>query len=474
MTEVTSVISSQGDPIMSTFHAPRRRQRRYVVLGLLVASLAATGCGGTTSSGTPAAAPGTTAAAGATTAKATATTAAGTAPAAPTTTSAPTATTAAGATTAAAATGPATGAPIKLGVAVAQSGGGASLLGQDQVVGVKIAADYFNKQGGVNGRPIEIVLQDTLVDEAGAINAFNSLIADEKLVGIIGPTLSQQAFAADPIADKAGVPVIAPSNTAKGVPEIGDYIARVSAPVAKVAPGAIAAAKKVNPAIKKAVVAYAQNDAFSKSETGTFQDAVKANGIELSDPVLTFQTTDTDFTNQVNAVLDAKPELVVISGLVTDAGNFVRQLKETGYKGTVVVGNGMNTRRVFAVCQAQCDGVIIAQAYSNESKSTINTDYTKLYKDAKGELPLQVSAQAFTAVQVFIDALKALDKDAKLDTLSPKDLRTKLNAKILAGKYATVLGDISFEPSGEIVQSSFYVAQIKMSAPDKGDFTYVS
>jgi branched-chain amino acid transport system substrate-binding protein len=468
MTEVTSVISSQGDPIMSTFHAPRRR---HVVLGLLVASLAATGCGGTTSSGTPAAAPGTTAAAGAeaTTAKAAATTAAGAA-----TTAAP-ATTTAGATTAAqAATGPATGAPIKLGVAVAQSGGGASLLGQDQVVGVKIAADYFNKQGGVNGRPIEIVLQDTLVDEAGAINAFNSLIADEKLVGIVGPTLSQQAFAADPIADKAGVPVIAPSNTAKGVPEIGDYIARVSAPVAKVAPGAIAAAKKVNPAIKKAVVAYAQNDAFSKSETGTFQEAVKANGIELSDPVLTFQTTDTDFTNQVNAVLDAKPELVVISGLVTDAGNFVRQLKETGYKGTIVVGNGMNTRRVFAVCQAQCDGVIIAQAYSNESKSTINTDYAKLYKDAKGELPLQVSAQAFTAVQVFIDALKALDKDAKLDTLAPKDLRTKLNAKILAGKYATVLGDISFEPNGELVQSSFYVAQIKMSAPDKGDFTYVS
>jgi branched-chain amino acid transport system substrate-binding protein len=318
------------------------------------------------------------------------------------------------------------------------------------------------------------VLQDTLVDEAGAINAFNSLIADEKLVGIIGPTLSQQAFAADPIADKAGVPVIAPSNTAKGVPEIGDYIARVSAPVSKVAPGAIAAAKKVNPSIKKAVVAYAQNDAFSKSETGTFQEAVKANGIELSDPVLTFQTTDTDFTNQVNAVLDAKPELVVISGLVTDAGNFVRQLKETGYKGTIVVGNGMNTRRVFAVCQAQCDGVIIAQAYSNETKSTINTDYAKLYKDAKGELPLQVSAQAFTAVHVFVDALKALDKDAKLDTLSSKDLRTKLNAKILSGKYATVLGDISFEPSGEIVQPTFYVAQIKMSAPDKGDFTYVS
>jgi branched-chain amino acid transport system substrate-binding protein len=468
MTRVTPVISSQGDPNMSIIQpAPRRRR---IALGLVVASLATTGgCGGTTSSGTPAAAPVTTAAAGATTAKEATTAAGATTAAAGATTAA-----AAGTTAAGSAMTPATGTPIKLGVAVAQSGGGASLLGQDQVVGVKIAADYFNKQGGVNGRPIEISLQDTLVDEAGAINAFNTLLTDDKVVGIVGPTLSQQAFAADPVADKAGMPVIGPSNTAKGVPEIGEFVSRVSAPVAKVAPGAIVAAKKVNPSIKKAVVAYAQNDAFSKSETGTFQEAVKANGIELSDPVLTFQTTDTDFTNQVNAVLDAKPELVVISGLVTDAGNFVRQLKETGYKGTIVVGNGMNTRRVFAVCQAQCDGVIIAQAYSNEEKSPINADYTRLYKEAKGETPLQVSAQAFTAVQVYVDALKALDKETKLDTLSIKDLRTKLNAKILSGKYATVLGDISFEPSGEIVQSSFYVAQIKMSAPDKGDFTYLA
>ena len=433
---------------MSTFHAPRHF---HVVVGLLVVSLAATGCAGTTSSGTPAA------------------TVATTAKAAVATTVEPAVTKAA-----AVVSGPATGVPIKLGVALAQSGGNASLLGQDQVTGVKIAAEYFNKLGGVGGRPIEIVLQDTLVDEAGAINAFNSLIADEKLVGIVGPTLSQQAFAADPIADKAGIPVIAPSNTAKGVPDIGEYIARVSAPVSKVAPGAILAAKKVNPAIKKAVVAFAQNDAFSKSETGTFQEAIKANGIELADPVLTFQTTDTDFTNQVTAILDAKPDLVVISGLATDGGNLIRQLRETGFKGTIVAGNGLNTRRVFAVCQQQCDGTIVAQAYSSANKAPINADYAKAYQAAKGELPLQISAQAFTAVQVFVDALNALNAETKLDTLAPKDLRTKLNAKILSGKYSTVLGDISFEPNGEVVQANFYVAQIKMTAADKGDFVYLA
>jgi len=62
--------------------------------------------------------------------------------------------------------------------------------------------------------PIKLVFQDTAGDEAGAINAFQTLI-NNKVVGIVGPTLSQQAFGADPIAERAKVPVIGASNTAK-------------------------------------------------------------------------------------------------------------------------------------------------------------------------------------------------------------------------------------------------------------------
>ncbi|MFN5863203.1 MAG: branched-chain amino acid ABC transporter substrate-binding protein, partial [Pseudanabaena sp.] len=115
-----------------------------------------------------------------------------------------------------------------------------------------------------------------------------------------------QAFSADPIAERAGLPVIAPSNTAKGIPQIGKYISRVSAPVAVVAPNAIEAALKINPQIKKVAVFYAQNDAFSKSETGTFQETVKQKGLDLA-TVQTFQTTDTDFQSQVTNAINIKP-----------------------------------------------------------------------------------------------------------------------------------------------------------------------
>jgi branched-chain amino acid transport system substrate-binding protein len=362
-----------------------------------------------------------------------------------------------------------TGGEIAIGVAVAQTSN-VALLGQEQVIGAKIAEQYFNDQGGIKGTPIKLVFQDTAGDEQGAINAFNTLINQSKVVGIVGPTLSQQAFGADPIAERARVPVLAPSNTAKGIPQIGDYIARVSAPVAVVAPNAVDAALTLNPQIKNVAVFFAQNDAFSKSETETFQQTVKDKGLNLV-TVQKFQTTDTDFQSQATNALNLKPDLMIISGLAADGGNLVKQLRDLGYTGLIIGGNGLNTSNLFPVCKQACEGVIIAQAYSPETTNDINRAFRQAYEAQNQKLPPQFSAQAFTAVQVFVEALKTLDAPTALPLA---DLRSQLNQAILQGKYTTPLGEISFTPEGEINQSQFYVAQIKMT-PDgaNGRFEFI-
>lgn len=361
---------------------------------------------------------------------------------------------------------------IPIGIAVAQTSN-VALLGQEQVIGAKIAEQLFNQKGGVNGTPIKLIFQDTAGDEQGAINAFNTLINQNKVVGIVGPTLSQQAFGADPIAERAKVPVLGPSNTAQGIPQIGDYIARVSAPVAVVAPNAVKQALKINPQIKKVAVFFAQNDAFSKSETETFQKTVKDQKLDLV-TVQKFQTTDTDFQTQATNAINLKPDLVIISGLAADGGNLIKQLRQLGYKGLIIGGNGLNTSNLFTVCQAQCNDVLIAQAYSPELTSEINKAFREAYKAQNKKEPPQFSAQAFTGVQVFVEALKALDSKTKISTLSLEQLRTQLNKQILAGQYDTPLGAIAFDPKGEIKQSQFYVAQIKMESDGKnGKFGYL-
>lgn len=363
--------------------------------------------------------------------------------------------------------------PIPLGIALAQTSN-IALLGQEQIIGARIAETYFNQKNGINGTPIKLILQDTGGDEQGAINAFNALINQDKVVGIVGPGGSQQAFAADPLAERAKVPVIAPSNTAKGIPQIGEYISRISAPISVVAPNAVKAALKLNPNLKKVAVFYAQNDAFSKSETETFQETIKNLNLELV-TIQKFQTTDTDFQTQATAAVNLQPQLIIISGLAADGGNLVRQLRELGYQGLIIGGNGLNTSNIFTICKSLCDGVIIAQAYSPELDTPLNQEFRKIYETQYKKAPPQFTAQAFTAVQVFVEALIALDKKAPLKTLSLEALRTQLNQQILAGKYQTVLGNISFTPEGEVIQEQFFVAQIKMN-PDgnNGKFVFLN
>ena len=361
---------------------------------------------------------------------------------------------------------------IPIGIALAQTSN-VALLGQEGVAGSKIAEKYFNDKGGINGTPIKLVVQDTGGDEAGAINAFQTLITQNKVAGIVGPTLSQQAFSADPIAERAKVPVIAASNTAKGIPEIGDYIARVSSPVTVVAPNSVKAALKINPNIKRVAVFFAQNDAFNKSETEVFQKTVKDQGLDLV-TVQKFQTTDTDFQTQATSALNLKPDLIIISGLASDGGNLVRQLRELGYKGLIIGGNGLNSSNIFAVCKTQCNGVLVAQAYSPDHKNAVNEAFRETYLNQYKKQPPQFSAQAFAAVQVYVEALQALDKKTPIKDLSLEQLRTDLNKQLLTGTYDTPIGLISFSPTGEVNQKDFYVAEMKVDKDgNNGQFVYL-
>ncbi|MFB2936127.1 ABC transporter substrate-binding protein [Aerosakkonemataceae cyanobacterium BLCC-F154] len=361
---------------------------------------------------------------------------------------------------------------IPIGVALAQTSN-VALLGQEGIQGAKLAEKYFNDKGGVDGTPIKLVLQDTGGDEAGTINAFQILINQNKVVGIVGPTLSQQAFSANPIAERAKVPVIAASNTAKGIPEIGDYVARVSAPVSIVAPNSINTALRLNPKIKNVAVFYAQNDAFSKSETEIFQKTVKDKGLNIV-TVQKFQTTDTDFQAQATNAINKKPDLIIISGLAADGGNLVRQLRELGYKGIIIGGNGFNTSNIFAVCKASCNGVLVAQAYSPEHSNAVNKAFRAAYLQQYKKEPPQFSAQAFAAVQVFVEALKAVDQKSDIAKMPLEKLRSELNKELLTGKYDTPLGEIAFTPIGEVIQKDFYVAQLQVDADgNNGKFAFV-
>jgi branched-chain amino acid transport system substrate-binding protein len=357
---------------------------------------------------------------------------------------------------------------VPVGAVLALSGN-ANVYGQDQRVGLQLALAHLNQGGGIGGTPLRLAIEDSGSDDPGANNAM-TLQINRGMLAVIGPTLSQQAFAADPIAQRRGMPVVAPSNTATGIPQIGHFISRVSAQSSVIAPLSIAKALRLQPSIRRAAVFYAQDDAYSTAETTIFQKALNAKGLK---PVTVQRTqlADNDFQNQISATLALKPDLIVLSLQAVDGGNLVRQLRELGYRGTIVVGNGMNTPNIYPICQKYCDGLLIAQAYSPELNTPANRAFVSAFaanqvRSGRGPtIPPQLTAQAYTALQVVGEALQRLNAERPLNTLTVAQARRALMDAILAGTYQTPLGDIRFTPDGEVVQNNFFVAQVRMN-PD--------
>jgi branched-chain amino acid transport system substrate-binding protein len=347
--------------------------------------------------------------------------------------------------------------------------GNANVYGQDQRVGLTLALAAINAGGGIGGTPVRLSIEDGGSDDPSA-NAAMTLQINRGMLAVIGPTLSQQAFAADPIAQRRGVPVVAPSNTATGIPQIGHFISRVSAQSSVIAPLSIAKALQLQPSIRRAAVFYAQDDAYSTAETTIFQKALTEKGLK---PVTVQRTqlADNDFQSQISATLAQKPDLIVLSLQAVDGGNLVRQLRELGYRGTIVVGNGMNTPNIYPICQKYCDGLLIAQAYSPELDTAENRAFVQAFRadqerSGRGPaIPPQLTAQAYTALQVVAEALQRLNKRTPLSRLTLADARKALMDEILAGTYRTPLGQIHFTPEGEVVQKDFFVAQVRMN-PD--------
>ena len=357
------------------------------------------------------------------------------------------------------ATRPLAAGPLTLGAAIAFTGN-ANLYGQDQRMGLALAERWAQQQG-TPARPVRLQLEDGASDDPSAIAAFNLLIR-QGVIALIGPTLSQQAFAADPIAQRQGVPVVAPSNTAKGIPEIGHFISRVSAQSSVIAPLSIAEALRRDPAIKRVAVIYAQDDAYSTAETLIFQKALTARGLPPV-TVQRVQLADNDFQIPITAALQQQPQLVVISVQAVAGGNLIRQLRELGYRGQIVVGNGLNTPNIYPICQRWCDGILIAQAYSPELDTPINRSFQRLYQGVRpGQPPSQIAAQAFAAYQVVFEAVQRLQRRGGLAGVSLGQAREALMAELLGGQYDTPLGPIHFTPDGEVVQGRFYVAQVRM------------
>jgi branched-chain amino acid transport system substrate-binding protein len=361
----------------------------------------------------------------------------------------------------ASAVGSAAAADIKIGAAEALSGP-AGQYGQSIKNGFQLAADELNAAGGVKGNKIALQFEDEAGKKEQAIDVFKKLIFQDKVLMVFGPTLSNSAQAADPIAQAAKTVVFGTSNTADGITSIGDYVFRNSVTEADVLPETLRVAIK-QAKITKVAVLYGNDDVFTKSGYDAFKKALE----NLKVPVTTTETFakgDVDFKAQLTKIKASGADAVVLSALIAEGAPIMVQARQLGIELPFIGGNGMNSVKIFDLAKDKSDNLWVGSPWALGSQTKENQHFVVAYTQKYKSAPDQFGAQAYDAMNIVAAALGKIKLSGNLEA-DRKALRDALPSVTHTGatgafKFRQAMGKDG-KPAGYDAQQAAIVSVTK-------------
>jgi branched-chain amino acid transport system substrate-binding protein len=297
-------------------------------------------------------------------------------------------------------------AEVKLGMNIGLTGA-TSLYGIPQQQGIQLALAEINATGYLGESELVGLYEDGASSAETAIAAMEKLLFEDKVVAVIGPTFSAQAFAADPIAQEAGIPVLGITNLAAGITDIGDYIFRNGLLDSVQIPAAVNAVVDLRQPQTAALI-YDDRNEFTVTGYEIFKETLKARGVEIVAEE-TFRTGEVVFDSQLTNIIGAEPDVLMVSALGAEAIPLLTQARTLGYEGPIVGGNGFNAPALLTEAGADAQGVIIGAAWHISNDNPLNLAFVEAFEAEFGFLPDQFAAQAYTAAWLMATAIRCAD-----------------------------------------------------------------
>lgn len=331
---------------------------------------------------------------------------------------------------------------VKLG-GVFSTTGAAADYGAQQPSGAQFAVRQLNESGALGATRLTLDVRDDGSDANRAAAAFGDLI-DGGAVALLGPTLSNSALAADPVAQRRGVPVLAVSNTGEGVLEIGDFVFRDSLPERVVQPETVRVSHE-RLRYRRAAIVWATPDSYSRSGHDVFRRALRARpGVRLVADRSFASASKRGYRRALRAIARKRPDALFVSALAPDAVKVMRQARRMKALRDVpfIGGNAFNAPELIEQAGGLAEGAISGAAWIATADTPGNTAFVAAYREAFGQEPDQFAAQSYTGVMLLAEALR------RADSADPRAIRDAL-----AGirDFDTVLGRFSFTEAREPV-----------------------
>ena len=300
---------------------------------------------------------------------------------------------------------------IRIGVFSSLTGGTAT-FGISSSQGVQLAADEWNKKGGLLGKQIELIIEDDQSKPEEAAMAVSKLINQNSVVAILGEVASSRTLAAAPIAQKAGIPLITPASTNPKVTKVGDYIFRVC--YVDSFQGVVCARFAVQKlGLKRlAILTDIKND-YSVGLAGYFKQNIIDQGAQVVAEE-SYSEGDTDFRAQITSMKAANPDGIFIPGYYTEAGLIAKQVREQNITVPLIGGDGWDSPRTVEIGGDAVEGSFFCNHYSAEDTSHLVQDFVSQYKARYGYVPDAMAPLAYDAATLLFQSItKAGTTDGK-------------------------------------------------------------
>ncbi|EAV9488112.1 ABC transporter substrate-binding protein [Campylobacter coli] len=330
---------------------------------------------------------------------------------------------------------------INLGVVLPLTGPVAA-YGQDVFNGIELANKLNAKLD--NGDEVKLIVIDTKGDKLETTSAVNRLIAQDKVIGIIGEATTPNTIQAISIVEDKKIPLIAPVASGDKLLEGKKYASRVCfSDSFQGDKFASYVTKELN--LKNAVVIIDQSNVYSLGLAKAFEKSLKENGGKVIKK-LAISSGDKDFRAVVSQLKSLNPDFVYMPIYHPEAALIARQAKQIGFDKLLAAGDGVNNQAFIDLGSTAVNGVVFTDSFDSSNPSTARgKTFINEYEKIKGNANLPAfSAMGADAYYVMLNAMNACQ-----NTLTSECINEKIHQ---TSNYEGVGGIISIDASGNAIR----------------------
>jgi branched-chain amino acid transport system substrate-binding protein len=341
-----------------------------------------------------------------------------------------------------------TGEPIYLGVSGPLTGPNAQ-YGAQWKQGFDLALDQINGSGGIKGRPLRYIFEDTQSDPKQTVAVAQKFVSDKRIVAELGDFSSPASMAASPIYQRAGLVQFGFTNSHPDFTKTGDFIWSNSVSQAEEQPlNATFAVKRLG--FKRIAVLHLNTD-WGRTSKDHLVAAAKALGAEI---VATegYLPEEKDFRSTLVRVRDAKPDSLFLESYYADAALLVRQARQTGLTVPIAAASSIYSPKFVELGGNAAEGVYTSSRFFPEDPRPEVQTFVQAFKAKYGKEPDAFNSYAYDTIILFGQVLREapdLERKTIRDTLAKiKDVPSVIYGK---ASFDTTTRRVAGAKSAELV-----------------------